>query len=59
MKSLSSALVVLAGVHGMVSAIHPEPVFRFGIPAMVLLSAGAVTLTLGLVGWWACLKYDR
>jgi len=58
MKSIASAIVVLAGIHGITASIslltmQPPPFPFLGV------TAGIVTLALGLVGWWASLKYDR
>jgi divalent metal cation (Fe/Co/Zn/Cd) transporter len=58
MKSIASAIVVLAGIYGITESIplltmQPSPVPLLG------MTAGIVTLALGLVGWWASLKYDR
>lgn len=58
MKSIASAIVVLAGIYGITASIplltmQPSPVPLLG------MTAGIVTLALGLVGWWASLKYDR
>lgn len=58
MKSISSSIVVAAGIYGIVSTTpllnHSTYLF-----SLVGLAAGVITLALGLVGWWACLKFDR
>jgi|GEM_PF-5642450 len=55
MKSISASIVVLAGIYGLVAAApHIHQVTGF-----ILTLAGVITLALGLVGWWASLKYDR
>ncbi|RYD67968.1 MAG: hypothetical protein EOP84_30210 [Verrucomicrobiaceae bacterium] len=62
MKSLSSAIVVLAGIYAIVSAGPALMVTNsasFFLFPLIGLSAGIITLALGLVGWWASLKYDR
>ncbi len=58
MKSIASAIVVLAGIYGITASV---PLLTVGHPIYVLIAlvAGIVTLALGLVGWWASLKYDR
>ena len=58
MKSISSSIVVLAGTFGVLTSI---PLVQVSHPslAMVGLAAGMITLSLGLIGWWASLKYDR
>ena len=58
MKSISSAIVVLAGTFGIVASI---PMVKVSHPSlsMLALAAGMITLSLGLIGWWASLKYDR
>lgn len=58
MKSISSALVVIAGIYAITNTV---PLLTLSHPGFVLLSltAGIITLALGLVGWWASLKYDR
>jgi len=58
MKSISSAIVVLAGIYAITNAV---PLLTKTHPGFVLiaLAAGIITLALGLVGWWASLKYDR
>jgi hypothetical protein len=58
MKSIASAIVVLAGIYAITASMplltmKPTPVSFLG------MTAGIVTLALGLVGWWASLKYDR
>jgi hypothetical protein len=58
MKSISSAIVVLAGIYG-ISASTPMLAMNPSVVPLIGLSAGVVTLALGLVGWWASLKYDR
>ncbi len=62
MKSLSSAIVVLAGIYAIVATVPVFMIIRseasFFFP-MIGLFAGIITLALGLVGWWASLKYDR
>lgn len=54
MKSISSAIVIAAGVHGLVN-VRNMPT----IPGLILTTASLVIIALGLVGWWAALKYDR
>ena len=58
MKSIASAIVVLAGIYGITSS---APLLTVSHPlfALIALVAGIITLALGLVGWWASLKYDR
>lgn len=57
MKSISSAIVVLAGIYGLTASL---PILSITGPLALLgVTAGIVTLALGLVGWWASLKYDR
>jgi hypothetical protein len=58
MKSISSAIVVGAGIYAIT---HAVPLLTTTHPGFVLLAlvAGIITLALGLVGWWASLKYDR
>lgn len=58
MKSIASAIVVLAGIYG-ISASTPMLAMKLSVIPLIGLSAGIVTLALGLVGWWASLKYDR
>lgn len=58
MKSIASAIDVLAGSYGLTASIplltlQPSPIPFLGV------TAGIVTLALGPVGWWASLKYDR
>jgi len=54
MKSISSAIVVAAGIYGLVNV---EVITA--ISHLILLVASLATIALGLVGWWAALKYDR
>jgi len=58
MKSLSSSIVVVAGIYGICSSM-PLLMSNAHILALPGVVAGIVTLALGLVGWWACLKHDR
>ncbi len=58
MKSISSSIVVLAGIFGITASVPMANVTHPSL-AMVSLSAGMITLALGLIGWWASLKYDR
>ena len=58
MKSLSSAIVIVAGIYAVV-ATTPMFLMSDNVIPIVGLTAGVVTLALGLVGWIACLKYDR
>lgn len=58
MKSVSSAIVVLAGIFAIVSTT-PLFVATDNVIPIIGLTAGIVTLALGLVGWIASLKYDR
>ena len=55
MKSISSAIVVATGMFGIIAA----SAYAHQITGFILTSAGIITLALGLVGWWASLKYDR
>jgi hypothetical protein len=54
MKSISSAIVIAAGVYGLVNVTVIT-----SVPSLILLVASLVIVALGLVGWWAALKYDR
>ncbi len=58
MKSISCAIVVLAGTYGIGATLptiaHTESIF----PYLGFLASG-VTLALGVVAWWTSLKYDR
>jgi hypothetical protein len=57
MKAISSAIVVLAGIYGLTASL---PILSITGPLALLgVTAGIVTLALGLVGWWASLKHDR
>jgi hypothetical protein len=58
MKALSSSIVVLAGIYG-ISSSMPLLMAHGYLLATLGPVAGMITLALGLVGWWACLKYDR
>ncbi|MEO5714793.1 MAG: hypothetical protein ABIT37_15035 [Luteolibacter sp.] len=58
MKSISSAIVVLAGIYGITTSIAILAMNASVVP-LLGVTAGIVTLALGLVGWWASLKYDR
>jgi hypothetical protein len=58
MKSLSSAIVVLAGIYGICSSMSLLMMKSHILPLLGVV-AGIITLALGLVGWWACLKFDR
>lgn len=58
MKSIASAIVVLAGIYGITASI-PLLTMQLSPVPMLGVAAGAVTLALGLVGWWASLKYDH
>jgi hypothetical protein len=58
MKSIASAIVVLAGIYGITASIPLLTMQRSPVP-LLGMTAGIVTLALGLVGWWASLKYDR
>ncbi len=55
MKAISSSIVILAGLYGIIVS---GPLCAVNGMAFFGLAAGIVTLALGLVGWWACLKYD-
>jgi protein-S-isoprenylcysteine O-methyltransferase Ste14 len=56
-KAISSSIVVAAGIYGIVNTPpFSEGLFLF---ALLGLAAGIITLALGLVGWWASLKFDR
>jgi formate hydrogenlyase subunit 3/multisubunit Na+/H+ antiporter MnhD subunit len=57
-KSISSAIVVAAGIYALVALI-PLLTVQSSFIALLGVVAGMVTLALGLVGWWATLKYDR
>jgi hypothetical protein len=54
MKSISSAIVIAAGVYGLVNVKVLTTV-----PSFILLVASLVIVALGLIAWWAALKYDR
>ena len=54
MKAISSSIVIAAGLYAIITVPQLHPIAMF-----VGLPAGIVTLALGLVGWWACLKYER
>lgn len=58
MKSISASIVVLAGMFGVIAS---APLASNAHPslAMIAVAAGMITLSLGLIGWWASLKYDR
>ncbi len=58
MKSIASSIVVLAGIYGITASI-PLLTMQLSPVPMLGVAAGAVTLALGLVGWWASLKYDH
>ena len=58
MKSISSAIVILAGIYGMTAAL-PMFVMTKSIFPFIGLAVSISTVALGLVGWWASLKYDR
>ena len=58
MKSIASAIVVLAGIYGLTASI-PILTIQGSVVPLLGVTAGIVTLALGLVGWWASLKYDR
>jgi protein-S-isoprenylcysteine O-methyltransferase Ste14 len=57
MKAISSSIVVAAGIYGIVNTPAFTKVTFLLSP--ICLAAGIATLALGLVGWWASLKYDR
>lgn len=65
MKSIASSIVVAAGIYGITQSVPHLPVINSGFAAyamavgMIILLAGVLTLSLGLVGWWQCLKHDR
>jgi hypothetical protein len=58
MKGISSSIVVAAGMYGILAS---GPALRASSSLFSLIGfvAGLVALSLGLVGWWASLKYDR
>jgi hypothetical protein len=58
MKALSSSIVVAAGIYGISAAAPMFMAKDFYIPVIAFL-ASLAALVLGLVGWWASLKYDR
>jgi hypothetical protein len=58
MKSISSAIVVLAGIYGTNASISQLEMKVPPYPFLGLM-AGILTLGLGLIGWWVSLKYDR
>lgn len=58
MKSIASSIVVLAGIYGITSSVPLLTIGNSPYPGVGVI-AGIVTLALGLVGWWASLKYDR
>ncbi len=58
MKSISSAIVVLAGIYGMNASISQHAMQPAPLPALGM-AVGILTLGLGLIGWWVSLKYDR
>jgi hypothetical protein len=55
MKSLSSAIVVAAGVYGIAQC----PVGTGFFLGTLGFSASLAVTALGLVGWWACLKHEK
>jgi len=57
MKSISSSIVVLAGIYGL-SLSTPLLTLQTSFIPLLGFAAGGVTLALGLVGWWASLKHD-
>ena len=65
MKSISSSIVVVAGIYALTKSVPILTVVNPGLAAfamafgLVTFLAGLVALSLGLVGWWASLKYDR
>lgn len=58
MKSISSSIVVLGGTYGITSSQSMLLNGESFLP-VIGLTAGIVTTALGLVGWWASLKFDR
>ena len=58
MKAISSSIVVAAGIYGIQSSVALISAIG-SFYALLGLIAGMVALSLGLVGWWASLKYDR
>ena len=58
MKSISSAIVVLAGIYG-ISASMPILVLHSSLVALIAFLASGVALALGLIAWWAALKHEH
>jgi len=58
MKSISAAIVIAAGIYGITLSV-PLFLAQHTYMPVIGLAASLVTLALGLVGWWASLKYDR
>ncbi|MEO5915828.1 MAG: hypothetical protein ABIS50_16450 [Luteolibacter sp.] len=65
MKSISSSIVVFAGIFALTKSVPILTVVNSGLAAFAMASgiitllAGLIALALGLVGWWTSLKYDR
>jgi hypothetical protein len=57
-KAISSSIVVAAGIYGILASA-PALHVTSSLFSLIGFVAGLVTLALGLVGWWASLKYDR
>jgi hypothetical protein len=56
MKAISSSIVIAAGLYGVIRTV---PTLNQMVFSPISFGASAITLALGLVGWWATLKYDR
>ena len=61
MKSISSAIVVAAGMYGFLQCVHLNALPSVSMDlGLVIAFLGSIAVTaLGMVGWWASLKYDR
>jgi hypothetical protein len=65
MKSISSSIVVFAGIFALTQSVPIVKVVNPGLAAwamafgIVTFLAGLVAVSLGLIGWWTSLKYDR
>ena len=56
MKAISSSIVIAVGLYGVIKTV---PTLNHYVFSSIGFAASAITLALGLVGWWASLKYDR
>ena len=58
MTSISSAIVVLAGIHGMLGS-KAIAGLQNSSTTFITFVVSLIVLVLGLVGWWTSLKHER